>query len=187
MKKLIVLTLLIISILLSSCTKLCVLNPSTITMPDDLEFLAVVKQLDTPEKIANYMTNNFTYKIHDFYKPSPYTLWQIKEGDCNDFSTFSAFVANYHGYETYQIVIFDSSPYSHVVSVFNENNYCSIIDNKSYYRSFNGFQNIVEFICYKHSRIWTKYIVTDYSMNTIEHKTKPPPKCFRCNNVIGHL
>lgn len=165
MKKIIV--LFIVSILLSSCTTLYVLNPSQITMPDDLEFFAIVEELDTPPKIANYIANNFTYKVHSFYKPTPYTLWRIKEGDCNDFSTFACFVANYHGYETYQMVLSDSSPYAHVVAIFYENNYYSIIDNQLYYYNFNSFQNIIDFVCYKHYKVWNNYIIYNFNMDII--------------------
>ena len=46
-------------------------------MPDDLEFLEVVESLDTPEKICGYMKENFTYKLHPFYAPDPYTFWKL--------------------------------------------------------------------------------------------------------------
>ena len=170
MKKLIILSILIISIFLTSCTKLWILNPSTITMPDDIEFINLVKQLDTPRKIADYMTDNFTYKVHLYYTPSPYTLWQIKEGDCNDFSTFACFVANYHGYTTYQILIIYKNG-DHAIAVFQDiNNYgytfYTVLNVLNYYDfEHNSFTDICDYFgCH-----WTEYYVYDYSMNLVKH------------------
>jgi len=170
MKKLIILLILIISIFLTSCTTLYVLNPSQITMPDDIEFINLVKQLDTPEKICQYMQENFTFKNNPEYTPSPYTLWQIKEGDCNDFSTFACFIANYHGYETYQIIIgYENIESKHSLAVFKEGKYYTFSSNYYYTDiAIESFKDIMKHITFSN---WTEYTVYDYNMNVVEHKT----------------
>lgn len=140
--------------------------------PDDGEFLAVVESLYTPEKIGNYMLENFTYEIHDFYAPDPYTLWQIKKGDCNDFATFGAFVADYHNYETYQIEIFDYTLFKHYVAVYDEDIWYSITDCQNYYFGFDTFRKIVDYVCDIRLKNWRKYIVYDYWNDIIEEINK---------------
>lgn len=151
------------------------LNPSTITMPDDLEFLAVVEQLDTPKKIADYMAKNFTYKENLRYTPDPYTLWQVKEGDCNDFSTFACFIANYHGYTTYQLLIIYEND-NHAIAVFQDIDnygytYYTVLNVLNYYDfEHNSFTDICDYYgCH-----WIEYYVYDYSMNLIKHVKKTP-------------
>ena len=115
MKKLLI--LLILSIfLLSGCN--VIYNLSNFVLPDNAEFLALVQELDTPQKIGDYMLKNFTYQLHTYYAPNPYQLWLTKNGDCNDFATFGMFIANYHGYETYLIKIFDKTLIKHYISVY---------------------------------------------------------------------
>jgi len=136
--------------------------------PDDGEFLAVVKELDTPQKIGIYMLENFTYEIHDFYTLDPYELWQIKKGDCDDFSAFGVFVADYHGYETYQIKIYDNTLYKHYVAVYVEGFWYSITDCRYYYFGFDNFKEIVDYVCDIRLKDWTKYIVYDYWNDEVE-------------------
>ena len=139
------------------------------TTPDDYsEFIACVKELDTPQKIGSYMLENFEYKIHDFYTLTPYELWKTKEGDCDDFSAFGVFVADYHGYETWQIQIFDGSFYSHYVAVYNENIWYSITDCRYYYFGYDNFREIVDYVCDTRDKDWTKYIVYDYWDDIVE-------------------
>ena len=161
--------ILILTISLSGCGIFDLDNWIT---PDDAEFLACIKKLDTPQKIGDYMLNNFTYEIHDFYAPDPYTLWQIKKGDCNDFSTFGVFIADYHGYETYQIEIFDNTLFQHYVAVYNENIWYSITDCRDYYFGFDNFREIVDYVCDIRLKNWTKYIVYDYWNDIVEQATK---------------
>jgi len=165
MKKLFV--CLILVFLLSGCG---IYNLNNFVLPDDTEFLALVQELDTPEKIGDYMIKNFTYKIHDFYIPDPYTLWQIKKGDCNDFSTFGVFIADYHGYETYQIEIFDNTLYQHYVAIYNEDIWYSITDCQNYFFGFYNFREIVEYVCNVRNKTWSEYIVYDYWNNVIEQE-----------------
>ncbi len=139
------------------------------TTPDDNdEFITCISELHTPEKIGNYMLENFTYEIHDFYPLSPYELWKTKKGDCDDFSAFGVFVADYHGYETYQIEIFDNTFYHHYIAVYVENIWYSITDNRYYYFGFDTFREIVDYVCDIRDKIWTKYIVYDYWDDIVE-------------------
>ncbi|HUV84524.1 MAG TPA: hypothetical protein VMV86_02385 [Methanosarcinales archaeon] len=136
---------LLILILITFLTGCGVFNLGGFVMPDDSEFLAVVESLNTPEKICEYMEENFIYKIHRFYAPDPYTLWKLGEGDCNDFSTFAVFIADWHGYETYQIfIIFKNTLMGHYLGVFVENEKYNYSSNKEYHPiSVNTFEEIV--------------------------------------------
>ena len=160
---------LLILIILISLTAGCgIFNLNGWIVPDDGEFLAIVKELNTPHKISNYMLANFTYEIHDFTALSPYELFLYKKGDCDIFAIFGIYIANYHCYETFIIHIFDVSFYSHYVAVYNENIYYSITNSRHYYFGFDNFREIVEYVCYITDRDWTKYKVYDYWDNIIE-------------------
>jgi hypothetical protein len=177
MKK--VILLLIIIIFLTGCGNYFLDN---FIIPDDKEFLTLIKELDTPEKIDNYMEENFEFELHLLYTPDPYILWKTKKGDCNDFSTFGVFIANYHGYKTYQIEIFLSGTVlKHWIAIYSENNgftiidtqdyisgYPKIIDNQLCFPNFNSFEQIVKYDSLRKNTIWLKYIVYDYDMNIIE-------------------
>lgn len=163
MKK--VILLILVLILLPGCG---IFDLNGWVHPDEEEFLNVVKELNTPQKIGDYMVENFTYEIHDFYAPDPYTLWKIQKGDCNDFSTFGIFIADYHNYETYQIEIFDNTLFQHYIAVYNEDIWYSITDCQNYYFGFDNFKEIVEYVCDIRLKIWTKYTVYDYWNDIIE-------------------
>jgi len=172
MKKVILLFIIgAILILLTGCG---IFNLNGWICPDDGEFLAVIEELDTPQKIGDYMLENFTYEAHNFYAPDPYTLWKTKKGDCNDFSAFGVFVANYHGYETYQIEIFyRGTIYSHRIAIYVEEG-MSFTDNGYYFNNwgnwFNTFKEIVDFDCSELPDNLTlkKYIVYNYWNNIVE-------------------
>ena len=111
MKKLIILFILL-TIFLSGCS---------ILESDDLKFITLVKELDTPQKISDYMICNFTYEYHASYI-DPYILWKTKKGDCSDFAVFAQFIANFHGYKTYKIFINfkGTSTCPHVLAIYSE-------------------------------------------------------------------
>ena len=154
-----VILILILCILLTGCS--FVYNLSNFVMPDDLEFLEVVETLDTPEKISDYMIENFTYELHPTYAISPYVLWQTKKGDCNDFSTFGVFIADYHGYETYQIKInLKNTLYCHYIAVYNEGLW-SFTDNQYYYYGYDTFEEIVKESCRHIGYDYTSYEVKE--------------------------
>lgn len=159
MKKIIL--LIIILVFLTGCG---IFNLDGWVWPDDPEFLALIQELDTPYKISQYMRNNFTIEVHYYYAPNPYTLWKTGKGDCNDFATFGIFIANYHGYETYQIhIITQGDKESHFVAVYVENT-LSYTDGMYYLKGFASFKEIAfNSICNL-----SKYIVYDYWNNKLE-------------------
>ena len=165
MKKLLIL-LILLTIFLSGCG---IYNLSNFTLPDDAEFLASIKQLDTPEKIGTYMLDSFTYETN-LILLNPYQLFVTKNGNCDDFSLFITYIAHRHNYETYQILIeFPLGKY-HMIGVFKEGNYYNISENTLYIECFcNNFKEIMNFYLY---RDWISYIVYDYNMKIIEQATK---------------
>ena len=158
-----IILIILVLILLSGCG-LCNLN--YFIMPDDLEFLAIVENLNTPKKISNYMIENFTYKRHALYAPNPYVLWQIKEGDCNDMSTFAVFIANYHNYETWQMQIyFKNSLFAHYIGVYKEYGKLTYTENMYYYPIYvDTFKEVVE---HRFLSEYRNYKVYDYDGNLI--------------------
>jgi len=166
MKKLILLFIIgAILILLTGCG---IFNLNGWICPDDGEFLACIEELSTPQKIGDYMLENFTYEAHDFIAKSPYELFLSKKGDCDEFAKFGVFIADYHGYETFIIHIFDNSFYSHMVAVYNEDIWYSITNGRYYSFGFNDFREIVEYVCYMSDRKWTKYKVYNYWDDIVE-------------------
>ena len=137
---------------------------------DDLEFMTLIEELDTPQKISDYMMENFEYELHNLWTPTPYFLWKRGKGDCNDFATFGIFIAHYHGYETYQIIIsYSDTSIKHMIAVYVEEE-LSFTDNGLYHYGFDSFREIVEFDCkyYFWSKELKKYIVKDYENNIVE-------------------
>ena len=175
-------TFLIISILsvifLTSCG-IFNLNGFIVPEPGKAEFMTIVEKLDTPQKISDYMLENFTYQKHLFYAPSPYQLWLTKNGDCNDFATFGVFVTHWHGLnETYQIKIYYCGTIiKHFIAIYIEDDGLSFTDCQYYnlclpdgYR-FNTFKEIVEYDGTLRTigwPVWTKYIVYYYDGNIKE-------------------
>lgn len=161
---------LLILIILISLTAGCgIYDLNFFVMPDDLEFLALVKELDTPQKIVQYMSDNFEYEAHALWTPTPYIIWQTKKVDCNDFVTFAIFIANYHNYETYQIEIFWKNTIDrHMLAVYKEDKY-SFSDCEIYCSArYNTFLEIVEYDCWLRDKDWTKYIVYNYWNDIVE-------------------
>lgn len=169
MKKFIL--LITILILLTGCGGIYNLN--NFMLPDDSEFLAVVESLDTPEKITNYMEDNFTYKLFRLANFSPYNIWKNKKGDCNDYMAFSTWIANYHGYKTYHIIItFIDEKDRHSIAVYKESKY-SFSDCEMYFLpEYDTFLEIVEYDCFLRRKNWSKYTVYDYNMDIVEVEYK---------------
>ena len=170
MKKLLILFILFI-FLLSGCG---IYNLNLFTLPDDVEFLALIQELDTPQKIGDYMLENFTYEIHLLNILTPYQLYVTQAGDCDDTANFAMFIANYHGYETYQIMIYQKNNIiKHCITIYRENGKYNFSDNQYYiFIEAANFKEIVEYDCYLRNKIWLKYTVYDYNMNIVEQVTK---------------
>ena len=165
MKKLLFLYILFIFIL-SGCG---IYNLNNFVLPDNIEFLALIEELDTPEKICNYMLENFTYETNSILL-NPYKLFITKNGNCDDFSFFATFIAHYNNYETYQILIEFPLKKYHVIGVFKEGNYYNISENLLYIECFcENFREIMNFYFYKN---WLSYNVYDYDMNIVEQIIK---------------
>lgn len=155
-------------LLLSGCNT--IYDLTNFILPNDDEFTTIVLGLDTPQKISAYLTENFTYEMHLLYTPPPYQFWLNKKGDCNDFSTFAIFVANYHGIETYQIhIYYSNTSFSHFIAVFVEDR-LSFLDNWIYNYGYDSFREIVDAdMQYRPSDwVWSVYKVYDYNMGIID-------------------
>ena len=165
MKHKILIVNLIVMLIMSGCG---IFNLNDFVIPDDIEFLSVIESLDTPKKIGAYMRANFDYEAHPFKAVSPYVLWQIKLGDCNDFSAFGTFIAEYHGYETWQIRVREDDLFSiHWVGVYNEGSY-SFTDCQNYWAEYETFREIVVATYSFRFADWLSYKVYDYEMNVVE-------------------
>ena len=168
-----IILLIIALILLTGLTGCGIYNLANFVLPDDAGFMQVVESLRTPREISDYMTENFTYELHGFYAPDPYTLWKTGKGDCNDFATFGMFIANYHNYETYLLRIhFKNYYYDHYIAIYIEGNYYNFSDNQHYFAlKYSDFKNIAELISsYMYQKcgyIYSEYIVYDYDMNIV--------------------
>lgn len=156
----------IILIFLTGCGGLY--NLSNFALPDDLEFLALREELDTPEKTCKYMQDNFEYENNSIAL-TPYQLFLIKKGNCDDFKNWAIYFPNYHGYETYQILIylpFCENNKHHMIGVFKEGNYYNISENMLYIECFcESFEEIMNFNLY-HG--WISYTVYDYNMKIVK-------------------
>lgn len=172
MKK--VILLIIVLIFSTGLTGCGIFNLNGWLVPDDAEFTEVIESLRTPQKISDYMIENFEYKAYPFTVLNPYELFLYKKGDCDIFAKFGAFAADYHNYETYQIKIFYSGTIiKHRIAIYVEDDGLSFTDNQYYFNNhgyfFNTFREIVEYDnTLKNDKIWSKYTVYDYDNNIIE-------------------
>jgi len=174
MKKTLLIIFILSIIFLAGCG---LFNLNYFIMPNDAEFLALIEELDTPEKICRYMQENFAWEYH-FSAYSPYQMWlanaKTKAGDCNDFACFGVFIAHYHGYETYQIKIhYSGTIEKHCIAVYVEDDGLSFTDCQYYLNNygyfFNTFRQIVEFDCkYYPGCELKRFVVYDYAMNVVE-------------------
>jgi hypothetical protein len=176
MKKLIILFIIIIFLpLISGCTLpdeseqiLPFSHLKDFNMPKDSEFIDTIETLDTPEKICQYMSNNFTgyENLEDDY--TPYQMFQIKQGDCADYSCFAAFTANYHNFETYLVYIVLDVPWlettqAHLFTVYKVDNHYAFSDYSYYTDGFNSISDIID------TYAWvTHYTIYDCQMNIVD-------------------
>ena len=153
----------IILIFLTGCGGLYNLN--NLILPDDMEFSNLIRRLDTPQKIGNYMMENFTFEKHDSLL-TPYQLYKTKKGDCDDFAIFGIFIANYNGYETYQIAIILKNGIGHFLGIYVENGEYTYSNNRHYCPiNVLTFKEIILDACRFE---WANYTVHDYSNNIVE-------------------
>jgi len=173
MKKSVLLVLIVV--FLTGCVTGCVSNNvgtyisvlPIFVLPDDTEFVDLVKKLETPEEICQYMEDNFEYDEENTSNLSPYELFKTKKGNCDDFSSFVMFILIFHGYdEVYQILIELPPLGYHMIAVFKEGEFYNISDNMIYIQCFcKDFREIMNFYFYHD---WVSYVVYDYDMNIVE-------------------
>ncbi|MBA7580991.1 hypothetical protein ES708_22890 [subsurface metagenome] len=136
----------------------------------DEQFVNVIEQLDTPQKICDYMYDNFTYKIC-LGTSTPYEFYLDGLGDCSEYTNFAAVIAHYHGYEVYQLHI--AYPFiafttlSHVMPVYKIGN-SYVYSDISFYinKFFPNFRELVVSEAIRQSKTWVDYIV--YSWDRAE-------------------
>jgi hypothetical protein len=176
MKKLIILLIIIIFLsLVSGCTLpnkpeqlLPFSHLKDFNMPKDSEFINTIETLNTPEKICNYMENNFMPLENLENDYTPYQMFQIKQGDCADYSCFAAFTANYHNFETYLVYIVLDVPWlettqAHLFTVYKVGNYYAFSDYFYYTDGFNTISDIID------TYVWiTHYTIYDSQMNIVD-------------------
>ena len=163
--------LIIALIFLSGCD---IYNLANFVIPDDPEFIAVVENLNTPEKVCKYMEENFTPSVMEWWKSySPYQIWlaniRTKFGDCNDYATFLLFTVNYHGYPVWQILLCYKDGSSHMIAAFIENGNYNYSSNFLYKPiQVDTFEEVVDYQMAHGTRTLKRYIVYDYYMNFVE-------------------
>lgn len=157
----------IILIFLTGCG---IFNLSGFVLPDDIDFINTIEANNTPQKICSYIKDNFTYKEHYFYNPSPYDLFLNPEGDCNDLVIYAIFGANYHDYPTWHIRIFFKGTFKkHVLGIFLEDGKYTYLNIFAYCPIYaSSFGEIVSDYFIDHELELKSYEVYDYDMNIIE-------------------
>lgn len=88
-------------------------------------FIQVIEQLDTPQKLSNFLLNEFQWTYHDgcvSYWPEEF--YNRKEGDCKDYATLTSYVLAKHEYYT-EIITFtfydqEGTRYGHVVVIYQD-------------------------------------------------------------------
>lgn len=96
-----------------------------LTFPDDggmgsydPQFISLLNELYSPNKLAVYLIQNTQYKEHDGIY-TPYEFYLRKEGDCADYSVFSCYVLHYHDRIAYSVImLFSDVEYGHAITVF---------------------------------------------------------------------
>jgi len=128
MKYYFVIFFLVLAIFLVGCSGGGITTPATETEEGD--FQEVVDFLDTPEKLVEYMAKNFKHYVEVYGEPpdeyNPYLpedFFYIRVGNCEDFSAFSSYVLDQHGYNVFLLYYMGLSHenediYGHTISVF---------------------------------------------------------------------
>lgn len=161
---------LVLAIFLTGCSGGGIVTPTTDTEEGD--FQEVVNLLDTPEKLVDYMAKNFKHYVEVYGEPldgyNPYLpedFFYIRVGNCEDFSTFSSYVLDQHGYDVFLLYHMflsheNGEIYGHTVSVFyNEDGKLKYITNvggpnmETLFSLFGPFDTIEQIIASEEVRI----------------------------------
>ncbi|MCM8775786.1 MAG: transglutaminase-like cysteine peptidase [Candidatus Omnitrophica bacterium] len=99
----------------------------------NLSFRELASQLETPEDIAHYVWQNFSFVTdreqfgREEYWQSPDELLESQKGDCEDFAVFAHQILRYKHITSFVLNIYGHQ-YAHTVCVFKENGKYSVID-----------------------------------------------------------
>jgi len=154
---------LIVSLFLAGCH-----FAGTVIPENEWDFQGVVSSLDTPQKLVNYMSENFwiyTDPPEDYEPFLPEDFFYMSIGNCEDFAAFSSYVLDQHGYDVFSLsymAISDKSKeiYEHTISVFKiadkKLNYITnleAIDEEALFELLGPFNTIEEIISNEEKRI----------------------------------
>ena len=142
------------------------------------DFEGVVASLNSPQKLVNYMSENFwTYVIipEDYEPFLPEDFFYMGIGNCEDFASFSSYVLDQHGYDVFSLsymAISDKSKeiYEHTISVFKtageKLSYITnleAIDEDAIFELLGSFNTIEEIISNEEKRIKKKVYLFEYA------------------------
>ena len=132
---------------------------------EDPAFVNLVYQLDSPQKICQYMEKYFNWKHLDG-PHSPYQTYLNKEGDCADHAVFANCIAHFHGYESNHVVIYWTNDHCHSIVVYDMGDYYTYSSVYLYFRqSFNSIE-----ACVNHcTSTYVGYILSEYEVYDWDH------------------
>ena len=182
---------LVLAIFLTGCSSGGIVTPATETEAGD--FQEVVNLLDTPEKLVDYMAKNFKHYVEVYGEPldgyNPYLpedFFYIRVGNCEDFSAFSSYVLDQHGYNVfllyYKFLSHENGDiYGHTVSVFyNEDGKLKYITNvggpnmETLFNMFGPFDTIEQIIAREEVRTgWQVYLYGFTYLGSVGEQMEP--------------
>ncbi|MCG8569101.1 MAG: hypothetical protein MJB14_03070 [Spirochaetes bacterium] len=126
------------------------------------ELTNLAKELNTPEKIAEWVQSNIKYVskygINEFNPPEE--VYRLRSGNCAEMTNLTFYLLEQNQYHPLfmTIQLAPSHPKNHVVCVFKDkDNLYSEINNGKLTRGFQSYQHIAE----KHDRLWWRYLIFD--------------------------
>jgi len=126
---------------------------------EDPEFVNLVYQLDSPDKICQYMEKYFSYKVLNG-PHSPYQTYLSKEGDCADHAVFANNIAHFHGYESNYVHIEWTNGNAHAIVVYDMGDHYIYSSVARYFSQ--SFNSILE--CVNHCTSRFGYILSNYEV-----------------------
>jgi len=99
----------------------------TVVPDPTISFSNVVAQLDTPEKLSNFLLTEFDFTFHNgciSYWPEEF--YNLKNGDCKDYATLSSYILAQNGFQpeivSYRWYDQGDGNYGHVVVIYQNIN-----------------------------------------------------------------
>ena len=131
---------------------------------EDSVFVNLVYQLDNPQKICQYMEENFNYELQKGAY-SPYQTYLSKEGDCAAHAIFANRIAHFHDYESNYVSIKLTNGYTHAIVIYDMGNHYTYSSNHLYFsQSFNSIE-----ACVNHCISDFGYILSSYDLYEWDH------------------